>query len=401
MVTQAKVQIGIVGKPNAGKSTFFAAATLRDVKISPTPFTTIDPNVGIGHVRVDDCPCTKTSCSPRNYVTIDGVCFAPVELIDVAGLVPGAWQGRGLGNQFLDHLRRAPVLIHVVDASGSTDEEGRMVKPGGHDPTKDVEFLEKEIDLWLTSIIRKDWDKAVRLVEFSKRDLVEVLSEKLAGLGITRGQVEKALAEVGLSKKPPSRWEEKDFYSFSKTVRAYSKPIVIAANKVDLPEGEEGYKRLRERYPDRIIVPTSAEVELALRRAASKGLVRYRPGDSGFEVVGTPTSQQKAVLEKIAEVLKKWGGTGVTRAINAAVFDALNYVAVYPVEDEKRLSDKNGNVLPDLLLVPHVYTVRDLAYTIHTELGERFVAAIDVRTGRRLPADSLVSHGLILKIVAR
>ncbi|MFN7106475.1 MAG: redox-regulated ATPase YchF, partial [Pyrobaculum sp.] len=368
---------------------------------SPTPFTTIDPNVGIGYVRIDDCPCTKTGCNPRNYVTIDGVCFAPVELIDVAGLVPGAWQGRGLGNQFLDHLRRAPVLIHVVDASGSTDEEGRLVKPGSHDPVKDVEFLEKEIDLWLASVIRKDWDKAIRLVEFSKRDLVEVLSEKLAGLGITRGQVEKALVEAGLLKKSPSRWEEKDFYNFSKAARAYSKPIVIAANKIDLPEGEEGYKRLKERYPDRIIVPTSAEAELALRRAASRGLVKYKPGDSSFEAVGTPTSQQKAVLEKIAAVLNKWGSSGVTRAINAAVFNALNYVAVYPVEDEKRLSDKNDNVLPDLLLVPHVYTVRDVAYTIHTELGERFVAAIDVRTGRRLSADSLVTHGLILKIVAR
>jgi ribosome-binding ATPase YchF (GTP1/OBG family) len=401
VVTQSRIQIGIVGKPNAGKSTFFAAATLKDVKISPTPFTTIDPNVGIGYVRIDGCPCAHINCNPRSYVVIDGVCFAPVELIDVAGLVPGAWQGRGLGNQFLDHLRRAPVLIHVVDASGSTDEEGRLVKPGTHDPVADVQFLEREVDMWIASILRRDWDRVVRLVEFSKRDLVEVLMEKLAGLGMGRAQVEKALVDADLAKRPPSKWSEEDLYRFSHLARAYSKPIVIAANKIDLPEGEEGYRRLRQAYPDRIIVPTSAEAELALRRAAAKGLIKYKPGDSSFEILGELTPQQKAVLDKIAELMKKWGGTGVTKAINLAVFDALKYVVVYPVEDEKKLSDKNGNVLPDLLLVPRTFTARDVAYAIHTELGKRFVAAIDVRTGRRLASDEPVTNGAILKILAK
>ncbi|MCU7787265.1 redox-regulated ATPase YchF [Pyrobaculum sp. 3827-6] len=401
MVTQTRVQIGIVGKPNAGKSTFFAAATMKDVKISPTPFTTIDPNVGVGYVRIDDCPCRSVKCNPRSYTVAEGVCYAPVELIDVAGLVPGAWQGRGLGNQFLDHLRRAPALIHVVDASGSTDEEGRLVKPGTHDPVRDVEFLEREVDMWMASIVRRDWDKVVRLVEFSKRNIAEVLLERLAGLGMSRGGVEKALEESGLAKKPPSRWEDADFYKFAHLARSFSKPIVIAANKVDLPEGEEGYKKLREAYPNRVIIPTSAEAELALRRAAAKGLVRYKPGDGQFEITGQVTPQQKAVLERIADVLKKWGGTGVVQAVNAAVFNALQYVAVYPVEDEKRLSDREGNVLPDLLLVPRTYTARDVAYAIHTELGERFVAALDARSGRRLASDEPVTHGLIVKIVAR
>ncbi|RFA98041.1 redox-regulated ATPase YchF [Pyrobaculum aerophilum] len=372
-----------------------------DVKISPTPFTTIDPNIGVGYVRIDDCPCKSVACNPKSYVVVEGVCYAPVELIDVAGLVPGAWQGRGLGNQFLDHLRRAPVLIHVVDASGSTDEEGRLVKPGSHDPLKDVEFLEREVDMWIASIIKRDWDKVVRFVEFSKRDIVEVLLEKLAGLGMGRVHVEKALEVAGLAKRPPSKWGEEDFYKFSHSVRSLSKPIVIAANKIDLPEGEEGYKRLREAYPDRIIIPTSAEAELALRRAASKGLIKYKPGDDKFEITGELTAQQRAVLDKIAEVMKKWGGTGVVQAINAAVFKALRYVAVYPVEDERRLSDKNGNVLPDILLVPHTYTARDVAYTIHTELGDRFITAIDARSGRRLASDEPVTHGLVLKIVAR
>ncbi|MEZ0319465.1 MAG: redox-regulated ATPase YchF [Pyrobaculum sp.] len=401
MVAVARVQIGVVGKPNAGKSTFFAAATLKDVKISPTPFTTIDPNIGVGYARIDDCPCDKLPCRPVSYSVVDGVCFAPVELIDVAGLVPGAWQGRGLGNQFLDHLRRAPVLIHVVDASGGTDEEGRLVKPGTHDPVRDVEFLEKEVDMWIASILKRDWDKVVRLVEFSKKNIVEVLLDKLAGLGVSRAHVEKALEVADLVKKPPSKWSDEDLYKFSYAARALSKPIVIAANKIDVPEGEEGFKKIREAYPERVVVPTSAEAELALRRAAARGLIKYKPGDGSFEVVGQLSPQQRAVLEKIEDLLKKWGSTGVVKAVNSAVFDALKYVTVYPVEDEKRLSDRAGNVLPDLLLVPHTYTARDVAYVIHTDLGERFVAAIDVRTGKRLAADEPVTHGLILKILAR
>ncbi|NAZ32697.1 MAG: TGS domain-containing protein, partial [Pyrobaculum sp.] len=261
--------------------------------------------------------------------------------------------------------------------------------------------LEREVDMWIASILRKDWDKVVRFVEFSKRDVVEVLMEKLAGLGMGRTQVEKALVDADLAKRPPSKWSEEDLYRFSHLARAYSKPIVIAANKIDLPEGEEGYRRLRQAYPDRIIVPTSAEAELALRRAAAKGLIKYKPGDPSFEILGELTPQQKAVLDKIAELMKKWGGTGVTKAINLAVFDALKYVVVYPVEDERRLSDKNGNVLPDLLLVPHTFTARDVAYAVHTELGKRFVAAIDVKTGRRLASDEPVTNGTILKILTK
>lgn len=397
MVIQSRVQIGIVGKPNAGKSTFFAAATMKDVKIGPIPFTTVEPNVGIGYAR-KECPCRELKCNPVSYVVIDGVCYIPVELVDVAGLVPGAWQGRGLGNQFLDHIRRAPVLIHVVDASGSTDEEGRLVKPGTRNPVDDVEFLDKEVDMWVVSIIRRDWDKVIRLSEYGKKPLVDLLMEKLGGLGYKRSQVEDALEALGLSKKPPSKWTDDDFLAL---VRRLRKPMVIAANKVDLPEGEEGYKALKRAFPNRIIIPMSAEAELALRRAANKGLIRYKPGDPDFEIVGQLSQQQLGALERIRELMRKFGGTGVEAAINAAVFDALKYVVVFPVEDERKLSDKNGNVLPDALLVPEDATARDVAYMIHTEIGERFVAAIEATTGKRLGAENKVRDGLILKIITR
>lgn len=399
MVVISRVQIGIVGKPNAGKSTFFAAATMRDVKIGPIPFTTVEPNVGVGYVR-RECPCRELKCNPKSYAVLEGVCYIPVELIDVAGLVPGAWQGRGLGNQFLDHIRRAPALLHIVDASGSTDEEGRITKPGSRNPLDDVIFLEREIDMWLISIIKKDWDKIIRFSEYGKKNLSDVLLEKLGGLGYERGQVEAALEAAGLARKPPSKWRDEDFLGFVERLRS-TRPMVIVANKVDLPEGEEGYKGLRKALPNRIVVPASAEAELALRRAAAKGLIRYKPGDPDFDVLGRLTGQQLAALEKIRELMKKFGGTGVTAAINAAVFDVLKYVVVYPVEDERSLSDKSGNILPDALLVPGEATARDVAYLIHSEVGERFAAAVDAATGRRLSAESRVRDGLMIKILTR
>ena len=118
------IEIGLAGKPNAGKSTFFKSATLIDVAIANYPFTTIEPNVGIAYVRTR-CVCRELGIDCGKCV--DGWRFIPVKLIDVAGLVPGAHEGRGLGNEFLDNLRQAEGVIHVVDASGSTDEEGNEV----------------------------------------------------------------------------------------------------------------------------------------------------------------------------------------------------------------------------------------------------------------------------------
>ncbi len=113
------MQVGIVGKPNAGKSTFFSAATLTVVPIANYPFTTIKPNRGISYLRTR-CVCRELGVQdrPRNSRCVDGERFIPVELIDCPGLVPGASTGRGLGNQFLDDLRKADALIHVIDARG-------------------------------------------------------------------------------------------------------------------------------------------------------------------------------------------------------------------------------------------------------------------------------------------
>ena len=398
----AMPQVGLVGKPNAGKSTFFAAATLADVKIAPYPFTTVDANRGVGYVRLK-CVCTELGVKddPRNSLCIRGWRFAPIELIDVAGLVPDAWRGRGLGNRFLDELRRASALIHIVDASGSTDFEGNPVKPGSHDPLEDVEFLEREIDMWIFQILSKDWDRIAKLMDFLGADPAEELYRRLSGLGVSKEDVERALNETGLAGKRARLWTERDILTFVKAVRRLSKPMIIAANKADLEVAEDHIKNLMKELRGRyVVVPTSAEAELALRRAASRGLIDYLPGDSDFEIKANLDAKRKRALEYIRErVLKKWGSTGVQQALNAAVFEVLGYVAVFPVENENKYTDHEGRVLPDVFLLPPGSTARDLAYAIHTELGEKFAMAIDAKTKRRLPGDYRVRHRDVIKIV--
>jgi len=399
----AGVQLGIVGKPNTGKTTFFVAATLQDARIAPYPFTTIEPNVGIGYVRFM-CVCREFGVKdePVNSACVNGWRFAPIELIDVAGLVPDAWRGRGLGNRFLDHLRRADALIHVIDASGSTDIEGRPVEPGSHDPLEDVKFLEREIDMWIYGMLEKDWRRFALTVEATGAKIEVELYKRLSGLEVREEDVAEAVGAAGLYGKRPTSWSSEDLLSFVRELRRRAKPMVIAANKADLPTARRNIERLREELKGRyVVIPTSAEAELALRRASAAGLIRYLPGDSDFEVTGKLNERQERALEYIRRrVLKVWGSTGVQEVLNTLVFDVLGYVAVFPVADEQKLSDSKGRVLPEVYLMRRGSTARDLAYAIHTELGEKFIAAVDVRTRRRLGADAPLEHRSVIRIVA-
>ena len=141
----------------------------------------------MGYVRTQ-CVCKEFSVedNPVNSVCLDGVRLIPVELVDTAGLVPDAWQGRGLGNQFLDEIMRADALIHVVDASGSTDLEGRVLKPGTHDPCEDVRFLEREMTMWFAQILKRDWQRIARTVDSGSTDLQSLLEERLSGLSVKK-----------------------------------------------------------------------------------------------------------------------------------------------------------------------------------------------------------------------
>jgi len=394
--------LGVIGKPNTGKSTFFSAATLAPAEIANYPFTTIKPNRGVGYVRT---PCVheefQVKDNPRNSLCIDGVRLVPVEIIDVAGLVPGAWEGRGLGNQFLDEIRKADALVHIVDASGGTDCEGRLCKPGEHDPLEDVKFLEREITMWIASIIKKDWAKLARTTEAESKDLYGMLEERLSGLGIRRSYIFEAVRKAGLNADKPTSWSEEEFLKFVDTLRRISKPMLIVANKIDIPTAEANLERLRQL--DYTVIPCCAEAELALRRAAEKQLIDYKPGDCNFKILHPESLSQSQIhaLETIREkVLVKNGSTGVQDAINMAYLKLLNMISVYPVEDVEHLSDHDGRVLPDVYLVPYGTTARQFAYLIHTELGESFIYAVDARERKRIGEDAVLRDRDVLSIVS-
>ncbi|HEX68899.1 MAG TPA: redox-regulated ATPase YchF [Candidatus Bathyarchaeota archaeon] len=394
--------LGIVGKPNVGKSTFFSAATLAPAEIASYPFTTIKPNRGVGYVRT---PCVHKEFgvkdNPVNSLCLDGVRLIPVEFIDCAGLVPGAWQGRGLGNRFLDEIRKADALIHIVDVSGGTDAEGRICKIGEHDPLEDVKFLENEITMWMANILKKDWPKIARTAESEAKDLLPMLEERLSGLAIKRHHIFEAIRKTGLNAEKPASWSEEEFLKFVDTLRQIAKPMLIAANKIDMPNAEENLERLKK--SNYIVVPCCAEAELALRRAAEKQLINYRPGDCNFQVLHPEklTESQAKALETIREkILLKYGSTGVQDAVNMAFFKLLGMITVYPVEDLEHLSDHNGRVLPDAYLVPYGTTARQLAYIIHTELGESFIYAVEAREKKRVGEDYILKDRDVISIIS-
>jgi ribosome-binding ATPase YchF (GTP1/OBG family) len=395
------MEIGVVGKPNVGKSTFFSAATLAPAEIASYPFTTIEPNKGIAYVKTE-CPHIEleTKCDPRNAPCENGTRLIPIELLDVAGLVPDAHEGRGLGNKFLDDLRQASALIHIVDASGSTDIEGNPCAVSDHDPIEDVEFLEIEVSHWIKKIISKDWEKIARMSQYEGKDLVKLLYDKMTGLGISEVQIKEALMDSELSDQPVD-WTDEELLTLARNLQIRGKPMILAANKSDIAP-EENVERLQglESY---ITIPTSAEFELALRRAANADLVEYEIGSESF-TIPDPSKLNEAQLQgmnHIMEVLPKLGTTGVQKCIEKAAFDLLDLIIVFPVEDENKYCDKDGNVLPDAYLVPKGSTAKDLAYKVHTDLGDNFIRAINARTKRVVGADYELENDDVITIVSR
>lgn len=395
------LELGVVGKPNTGKTTFFNAATLAHAPVAGYPFTTIDANVGVVYIR-SKCPCQElgVKCNPQNSKCVDGIRYIPVRAIDVAGLVEGAHKGKGLGNRFLDSLRMAMALIHILDAAGSTDAEGKPCPPGTHDPLEDIGFLEAEIAFWLRDLLAKGWKKLAQESKYKKVDLIKAITERFSGLGIKEKHVALALHNAGVDRSNPEKWSDDDLMHFAIELRKISKPIIFVANKSDLAVAEPNIKRLRER--GYLVIPTSSEAEFALRQAAEKGLIRYRPGDRDFEIIQPEAmnEEQLKALEAIRKVLKKWGTTGVQEVLDRAIYDLLGLIVVYPVDDENKLMDKKGNVLPDAFLVSKDTTAREFAYIIHTDLGDSFIHAIDARTKRRIGEDHVLKDRDIIRVVA-
>ena len=393
------VTIAIAGKPNAGKSTFFKAATLADVEIASYPFTTISPNVGIAHVRAP-CPCKELLHDGSCGNCVRGIRFIPVELIDVAGLVKGAHEGRGLGNEFLDELRRAEAIIHVVDASGGTDADGNVVQVGSHDPVEDISAFEEELNMWVFMILKRSWRKLSRKAELEGMKIERVISEQLAGVGVTEEQIKAAIRSSRIPDDYRS-WDDVALKSLSAEIIRLSKKMVIAANKVDMARDAEMKKLMALERGGGAVIPCSAAAELALRTAARHGFIRYLPGDSDFEILHTATitAEQRAGLEKIRHLINNYGGTGVQAIINRVVFQLLNYIVVYPVEDEHKFTDSSGRILPDAYLMKRGSTARDLAYAVHSDIGEGFLYAIDARTKRRLGERYELEDNDVIKVV--
>ena len=388
------MKIGLVGKPNAGKSTFFTAATSATAQIGDYPFTTIDKNVGIAYVR-KPCPSKELGLdpNPNNSLSVDGIRFIPIEVIDVAGLVPGAHEGKGMGNKFLDDLRQADVLIQIVDCSGTTDLEGNTVE--GADPLDEIKFLEDELHHWIGEIVVRNWSRSARAVESGEK-IENFLSERLAGLKFTREQVILSLRKAKIS-KPVMHWGSEEGLALAGYLQEIGKPIVIAANKADISSKDN-----IEKLDKASAIITAADYELALKNATKAGLITYNSGDSGFSLndEGQLNDGQKKALETIRQFLKTRGSTGVQDCIETAVLEKLDLIAVYPVEDETHFTDSQGRVLPDAYLVPRESTAHDLAYKVHTDIGDSFIRAIDCRSKRIIGKDYELQDGDIIKIVA-
>ena len=397
------IKIGLIGKTNAGKTTFFNAATLLSAPVSTYPFTTKKPNLGQAFVKTV-CVCKELGVTdnPRNSSCIDGARFIPIQLIDLPGLIKGSWMGKGLGTQFLSVASQADALIHITDASGSVAADGKITKPGMGNPVSDVYDIEEELVRWFAKIIEKTVRK---LKKHPKKGTSSErgLADDLAGLKITPEHVRKTLELHGLVDKDVGRWGREDVWNFAKSVREISKPTLIVANKMDIGPAESNYQKLAKEFGQAFVIPASADAELALRRAEQKGYIEYGPGEEAFRVKDREklTTEQREALTYVEQrVFSKWIRTGVQFALNTCALKLMGMNAVYPVEDAEKLSDKKGNILPDVFLVPTSASVIDLATQVHSQLAKTMIYAVDARTKIRLPTDYRLKDRDVVKIVA-
>jgi len=397
------IKIGLIGKTNTGKTTFFNSATLSSEEISSYPFTTKKPVSGVAHaITLCVHPEFKIQDNPNNSKCLDGWRYIPIELIDLPGLIKDAWKGKGLGNQFLSIAAQSDALLHVVDASGGIDSTGKITKVGTGDPISDFADIEEELIMWYHKILEGNRDKVSKLIR-SGTNVVDAITDLYHGIGVKKTHVKKTILATGLEEKTFDDFDMADSKKFVSYLRKISKPTLIVANKVDVEGADKNFARLQERYNDSIIIPASGNSEFVLRRAEQKGFIKYSPGSEEFEIIKASELNEKQTnaLNFIKKsMMGEYMRTGVQFAINISVFKLLKMNSIYPVADEKSLSDKKGRILPDLILLKDGATINDLAREIHTDLTKGLLYAKDLRYGLRLPIDYQLRDRDVVSLVS-
>lgn len=391
--------IGIVGKPSTGKSSFFKAATLAEVPIESYPFTTIEPNEGIAYTKINCIDKEfNTKCNPKKGFCINHKRFIPIKLLDVAGLIPGSHLGKGMGNQFLDDLNQANALIHIIDISGTTNEKGEPAE--NYNPENDIKFLEHELDMWYLRILKKGWEKFIKQTQQEKKQIHKAIAKQMSGLRVTEEIAKQAIKNFS---ENIQNWTEEQIKQLAQELRKQTKPIIIAANKIDKPTAEKYYKNIKEKYKHLTIIPCSAESEIALRQAAKDNLIEYIPGEDDFKILQQEKLNKKQInaLTFIKNnILKKYKTTGIQDVLDHIIFKILKYIAVFP-GGINNLKDSDGNILPDCFLMPENSTALDFAYTLHQDLGKGFIRAINIKTKQTIGKNYNLKHRDVIEIIAK
>ena len=397
------IKIGLIGKTNTGKTTFFNSSTLSSDEISTYPFTTKKSSISIGHaITLCVHPEFNVEDNPINSKCKDGWRYIPIELIDLPGLIKDAWKGKGLGNQFLSIASQSDALLHIVDASGGIDSSGRITEVGTGDPVSDFADIEEELNMWYQKILEGNRDKLQKMVE-SDNDQINALTELYQGMGVKKIHVKETLKTTKLEDKDIENYDNNDSKKFATQLRRISKPTLIVANKIDIKGAAKNFQRLRERYNDMIVVPASADSELSLRRAEQKELIKYSPGSEQFDILRADdlNEKQKNALNFIqSDIMGEYMHTGVQFAINITVFKLLKMNSIYPVAMPENLSDKKGRILPDLILLKDGSTVIDLAKEIHSDLIKGLLYAKDLRYNLRVPTNYQLRDRDVISLVS-
>jgi ribosome-binding ATPase len=317
------VRVGLVGLPNAGKSTLFNAVTRAGAATASFPFTTIEPNVGV--VPVPDSRVERVAELAGSARAVP----VTIEVVDIAGLVEGASRGEGLGNRFLAAIREVDAVCHVVRCFEDPDVAHVA---GTVDPVRDIDVVETELLLKDLETVERRRDRVVRQARSDasvreEAELVEQLHGHLASGGAARTfpgarQVEGLLAELSL---------------------LTAKPVLFAANVAedDLPDGGARAQAVAE-----LARPRSAETVVVCAELES-------------QLLELPAVEQ-------AEYLQGLGleASGLERLVRAS-YRLLNLVTFFTANENEAHA----------WTIPTGTTVDVAAGRVHTDMQRGFVKA--------------------------